>query len=201
MTDLFQEPPGATPLDESDRGGLIPTWIATKADLNLAEQENVAAATIWALSRRRRISDLEQTFLKELHRRMFEEVWRWAGKYRTQETNIGVPPTSVPTETENLVRDLQEQIAHLVQIPWSADEVAVRFHHRLVAIHPFPNGNGRHARLATDVIARALGRELFSWGSGASLVEAGAVRAGYLEALRIADRDGDYTPLLGFARS
>jgi Fic-DOC domain mobile mystery protein B len=201
VSDLFEEPPGATPLDESEREALIPTWIATRADLNLVEQENIATASMWVFSRHRGIGDISQTFLRDLHRRMFKDVWRWAGKYRTRETNIGVPPTSIAIEVENLLQDLQEQADHLADLPWTADEVAVRFHHRLVATHPFPNGNGRHARLAADIAAKALGRDVFSWGAGAQLAEVGPMRAQYLEGVRIADRIGDYEPLLAFARA
>ena len=193
---IFDGPPGSTPLEPDEREGLIPTWIATRADLNSAEQANIASATAWTRRRRWKPSDVSHQWLKDLHRRMFSDVWTWAGSYRRRDTNIGVPWFEIPVAVDQLVRDAHAQIGGV----WSSDEVAVRFHHRLVFVHPFPNGNGRHARLAADVLVEALGEGRFSWGVGAPLIDAGAARDEYLSALRSADRDGDFEPLLRFAR-
>jgi Fic family protein len=81
----------------------------------------------------------------------------------------------------------------------SAEEIAVHFHHQLVWLHPFPNGNGRHSRLMTDCLLKQRGLEPFSWGR-ANLIAANAVRGRYLQALRAAD-GGDYQPLQIFVRS
>jgi Fic-DOC domain mobile mystery protein B len=126
---------------------------------------------------------------------MLSEVWRWAGSYRVRDTNLGVPWAYVGVSVEDTVRDMNAQIASM-----PPDEVAVRFHHRLVSVHPFPNGNGRHTRLAADTLVVALQEERFTWGVGAGLAEAGPTRDRYLDALRCADR-GDLEPLLAFARS
>jgi fido (protein-threonine AMPylation protein) len=82
---------------------------------------------------------------------------------------------------------------------YPTDEIGVRFHHRLVFIHPFPQGNGRHARLAADLLIVSLGNTRFSWGS-ANLVEPAGARASYIRALRSADGH-EIEPLLSFARS
>jgi len=105
------------------------------------------------------------------------------------------------TEFENLLRDVRAQTADLDRLAWPADEIAVRFHHRLVSVHLFPNGNGRHARLAADLVIVALGAPRFSWGHAGHLTDVSAARAKYLAALRVADRDRRYEPLLRFARS
>ncbi len=200
MTEVFDEPEGATPLDPSEQEGLIPTWIVTRSDLNAAEQENIAVATAWAFSRTWKTSDFDQRSLKGLHDRMFCDVWRWAGTYRARETNLGVAPYLIATQVEHLVRDLQAQTVDTLSLPWTPDEIAVRFHHRLVLIHPFPNGNGRHSRLVADLVVTTLGSDRFTWGAASHLVDVGPARQEYLEALRIADSDGDYSPLLLFAR-
>ena len=197
---MFESPDGATPLTPEDIAGLIPTWMATKADLNGAEQANIAVATVWAFDRKLRIGDLNQAWLRELHRRMFDDVWLWAGIYRQTDTNIGMPWHEIQTSVEQLTRDLHEQTREPERQPWSVDEIAVRFHHRLVSIHPFRNGNGRHARLVADVIATSLGKEPFGWGEGAPLFKVGPARDEYLGALRAADSVGDYAALLAFAR-
>jgi Fic-DOC domain mobile mystery protein B len=194
---LFEGPPGPTPLDSDEQEGLIPTWIGTRGDLDTAEQANIAAASLWVGTRSWEPADLTQGWLRDLHRRMFDRVWRWAGTYRRGETNLGVAPAEIAQSVETLVRDMRAQIGG----PWSTDEIAMRFHHRLVWIHPFPNGNGRHARLAADALVRSMGAPSFSWGAGLSLDDAGPVRAAYLDALRVADLDGDVGPLLRFARS
>lgn len=131
---------------------------------------------------------------------MFGDVWKWAGTYRQHDTNMGAPWPYVPTQVRELLADVLAQTSDPNNMPWPADELAVRFHHRLVVIHPFPNGNGRHSRLAADLLAELLGVPVFSWGAQ-SLNEAGAARAAYLDALQRADRELDYGPLLVFARS
>jgi len=199
MSDLFDEPEGATPLSEEDKDGLIPTWVASRADLNAAEQTNIAAATTWAYGRSWKVDDFDQATLKRIHLRMFGDVWRWAGGYRDVLTNIGVESHLIPPEIESLLRDLRSQTDG-EHTPWSSDEVAIRFHHRLGLIHPFANGNGRHARLVTDLVAVTLSRPPFSWGSGADIGSMGHARRAIIEALRAAD-DGDIGPLLAFARS
>jgi Fic-DOC domain mobile mystery protein B len=201
--DLFSEPEGATPLTPEDAAGLIPTWIATRGDLNAAEQENIARAMVWASASRsmgRRDSLLTEESLLTLHRRMFGDVWKWAGTYRHRDTNLGAHWPYISTQVRDLLADVLAQTADPGAMPWPADELSVRFHHRLVLVHPFPNGNGRHARLAADLLVSSLGRPVFSWGSE-NLGAPEEVRRAYLDALRTADKTFDYGPLLAFARS
>ncbi len=197
MTDLFQEPEDATPLEPGERDGLLQSWITHRKDLNEAEQENIVAGAAWARGRRRLPIDrmLTDDFVRMLHKRMFGEVWEWAGTFRSTERNIGIHAYRIAVELTNLLGDVRYWVKHATFPP---DEIAVRFHHRLVAIHPFPNGNGRHARLAADLLVEKLGREPFSWG-GDSLANVGELRARYVTALRSADNH-DIDPLLAFAR-
>ena len=174
---------------------LIPAHIADRHDLNAAEQENITLGQEWAMSGRRR-DMLTEKFVKDLHRQMLGDVWRWAGKFRASEKNIGIGWWLIATELRQLFGDGKAWIACASYPP---DEIAVRFHHRLVLIHPFPNGNGRHARLMADLLVMQLKRERFSWGR-ASLREPGMARASYIEALHAADNH-DIAPLLAFARS
>ncbi|MEX2271073.1 MAG: mobile mystery protein B [Vicinamibacterales bacterium] len=192
--DLFEEPDDATPLTPDERKGLIPSDITYRRELNRAEQENIARAQDWALSRRRDL--LTEKFIKDLHRRMFGDVWRWAGTFRTSERNIGTTYYQIPMGLRDLFADAKAWIEHSAH---PRDEIAIRFHHRLVQIHPFPNGNGRHSRLMADLLIMHLGGERFTWGS-ANLQHAREVRKTYIEALKSAD-DHDLGPLLAFARS
>src|ERR1022692_168561 len=194
MSGLFQEPGDATPLTPEERRDLIPSHIAYRSELNEAEQENIARAQDWALDRRRDL--LSEKSLKDLHRHMLDDVWRWAGKFRTSERNLGIAHYEIPAALCQLLDDTKAWIAYKAYPP---DEIAVRFHHRLVQIHPFPNGNGRHARLVADLLAMSLGGERLSWGS-ANLQDASAVRRRYIAALQAADNH-DIGPLLAFARS
>ena len=184
----------STPLAEEEKEELIPGWIAMRAELNEAEQGNILQADRWAFARRRDV--LDERFLCRLHKRMFGQVWRWAGEYRRSARNIGVDAYRIPNDLRQLVDDCRYWIDHLTYDP---DEVAVRFHHRLVQIHPFPNGNGRHARLATDLLLISMNRPRFTWGQS-SRVDVSSVRQQYIDALRAADRH-DYGPLLAFVRS
>lgn len=198
MTDLFQEPDDATPLAPEEREGLLQSWITHRRDLNEAEQDNIAKGTVWARRSRGRSVDgmLNDGFVRALHKRMFGEVWNWAGSYRQTERNIGIEAWRIPTELANLFADVKYWIDHETYPP---DEIAIRFHHRLVAIHPFPNGNGRHARLMADMLIELLGGEPFSWGGG-SLADIGELRKRYVTALQAADNH-DIGPLVAFARS
>jgi Fic-DOC domain mobile mystery protein B len=194
MADLFEKSDDATPLTPDERNGLIPSDITYRRELNEAEQKNIARAQDWALSRRRTL--LTEKFVKDLHHHMFGDVWRWAGQFRISERNIGMPYYRIQVALRELLDDVKAWIAYTTYPP---DEIAVRFHHRLVQIHPFPNGNGRHSRLMADLLVMQLGRERFTWGS-AKLHDAGEVRRRYIEALKAAD-DRDIGPLLAFARS
>jgi Fic-DOC domain mobile mystery protein B len=194
VSDLFDELDNGTPLTPEERRELIPAYIAFRSELNDAEQENIARAQDWGLRRKR--DPLTEKFIKELHRRMLGEVWKWAGKFRTSERNLGLPFYEIPSALGQLLADANGWIEYR---SYSPDESAVRFHHRLVQIHPFPNGNGRHARLAADLLVIRLGTQRFSWGRE-SLRNAGAVRRRYIAALQAADHH-DIAPLLHFARS
>lgn len=186
-------PAGATELDADEAAGLIPKSLATRAQLDEYESANIAEAMAWAAAKRRDV--LADGFLVDLHRRMFGRVWRWAGLFRTSGKNIGIASHDVPAAMRDLVEDTKAQVA-AGSLP--VDEVAARFHHRLTRIHPFANGNGRHARLATDLLLEQLGERHFSWGA-ADLVHAGEPRERYIAALRAADA-GDHRPLMDFLR-
>jgi Fic-DOC domain mobile mystery protein B len=191
-------PAGSTPLDSSDLDGLKLSWVATQDDLNGAEQANIVRALgqrKWTSMPVNRV--LDDLTLRQLHRAMFSEVWRWAGRYRTTERNIGIAPEHVAVAVRDLTADTLMWVSGTNPRPF--DEVGVLFHHRLVAIHPFPNGNGRHARAATDLLLRSLDQAAFTWGS-TSLNEASDTRARYISALQRAD-GGDLGALLEFVRT
>lgn len=185
---------GHTELSEDDRLGLIPTYIATRGELFEAEQRNIAEAM---LGRHPTSAELlDDSYLRQLHRVMFGKVWRWAGTYRPRETNIGIHPIDITVAVRDLVRDATTWIELGTYEP---DELAIRFHHRMVAIHPFPNGNGRHGRIAADYLVTSLGHPAFTWGSRLE-VDTDELRSRYIEALHDAD-DGDISGLIEFARN
>ena len=196
MTALVKAGDGNTPLAPEELGGLIPS-LATKQDLNEWERQNILLAREWAIRGRAAPAAMaSEEYIRKLHAKMFDQTWKWAGQYRKTEKNIGVPFHEIRERLAALFGDVRYWIENAT---YSPDEIAVRFHHRLVAIHPFPNGNGRHARLMADVLVIKLGRPGLTWGS-ANIVKPGQARARYLETLRTAD-DGDAGPLLKFARS
>lgn len=192
----FEYPSGATPLHSEELDGLKLPHITTRAELDRWEQENIQEALTW-LSRRRKTDTLDESFIRQLHEKMFSKVWRWAGFFRRSDKNIGVSWSRVPVELRQLLNDTNAWIEYEA---YSADEIAFRFHHRLVWIHLFPNGNGRHARLMTDVLlTERLGQAAFTWGND-DLSNASKVRKQYITALKAADKY-DYTPLQNFVRS
>lgn len=188
---------GNTPLSPEEQDDLIPD-LTTKEELNEWERQNILVAYAWATEPRNlsRRDPFAEAYVRELHLRMFDQTWKWAGTYRTTEKNIGVPHYQIREALAALLGDARYWVEHRTFEP---DEAAVRFHHRSVWIHPFANGNGRHARLMADVIALKSGRRVFTWG-GADIARAGDFRRSYIEAFRAADKN-DIRPLLEFARS
>ena len=196
MTTLGTSSEGNTPLSHEELTDLIPS-LATKEELNEWERENNLQARAWAIEDRTSSADIpSDEYVRKLHKRMFDQTWKWAGDYRRTEKNIGVPVHEIRETFVTLCGDVRYWIENNTYPP---DETAVRLHYRLTFIHPFPNGNGRHARLIADILLIKLGRAAFTWGS-ANLVKEGEARTTYLEAIRAADK-GDIQPLLKFARS
>ncbi|MCU0616511.1 MAG: mobile mystery protein B [Gemmatimonadaceae bacterium] len=196
---------GNTPLDPDELDGLIPPHLRTRADLNQWEARNLERAITWLVDRS--FDVLAPGALESLHRRMFDQTWAWAGVFRRSDKNISpFRWTEVPRLMRDLVANTRVQRDALDPDDDAVDQLAARFHHELVRIHPWPNGNGRHGRLATDLLLRQWGRPMFTWGErtlrdDASPVapEASTVRNTYIAALRRAD-DGDFTPLYIFVR-
>ena len=189
-------PAGATSLDGEEMEGLLPSHLVSRSQLNEWEQQNIEAALLW-LSRQRRPRPLEESWLRRLHREMFGQSWRWAGQYRSSDKSIGADWRQIRMQVPALLADIGFQVEHHVD---PVDLIVIRFHHRLVSIHPFPNGNGRHARLIADVLIEQLGAPRFSWGGSSSLVDTSGLRQQYIAALQQADR-GDVSSLLAFARA
>lgn len=195
---------GATPVDADEAAGLLPKHIRTQEQLNQWEEENILEAETWAFQRKLTANSvLTEAFVRKLHQAMFNKTWSWAGKFRRSDKNIGVEFTRIAVGLNDLLENVKTQISYLPAQPKAQtealDQIAAKFHHQLVWLHPFANGNGRHARLMTDVLLHSLGATPFSWG-GASLVSATSTRYVYLDALRAADRR-DLQPLLAFVRS
>lgn len=190
----FDYPQGATPLDPDEVAGLIPQHITTQNDLNEWEATNILKARQWLYAQVRR-GVLSEDFVIDLHRRMFGATWQWAGKFRRTDKNIGCDWLQINIKLHDLLADTKYWLKHDI---YAIDEIAARFHHRLVAIHCFPNGNGRHARMMADAFLREQGIQPFAWGYR-DLTKKTDIRELYLMALREADR-GNISKLLEFVR-
>jgi len=193
---VFEYSEGATPLDPDEVEGLRLTHITIRKELNRFEAENIRAGMEWAW-RARPKNMVSEAFIRQVHRRMFGDVWKWAGAFRKSNKNIGAPREMIGIELRHLCEDVNYWIGHET---FAEDEIAARFHHRMVWIHLFPNGNGRHARVMADLLLeRKLGAMRFTWGSR-DINQANDCRQRYIQALHAADQ-GDYSLLLRFARS
>lgn len=192
----YQE--GQTPLDDDEKEGLRIETIATRQELDEFEQQNIEQAVEWTMKRSFKAEViLNEDFVQNLHKRMYGDVWAWAGEFRKTDKNIGINKWQIPTQLKALLDDTKYWIANNTYPP---DEIAIRFKHRIVAIHCFPNGNGRHSRLMADIIAEKVFKQpVFTWGA-ANLVKGGNARAVYLTAIKAADK-GDIQLLMNFARS
>lgn len=192
------DPLGATPLTDEDLEGLIPDWVSDKAELDLAEFENIIQARKLLERKDFQLTELlDDLFIRNLHKQMFSEVWSWAGQYRKRETSIGIDPISIQVRVKNLVDDAK----YWFQEPANGeiDLLACKLHRDLVWIHPFPNGNGRLCRLYVDLVLVSLKTERFSWG-GDSINRNSEIRSKYIQSLKEADK-GNYQPLLEFVRT
>lgn len=196
MTDLFRVDYGATPIDEDEKAALLPS-LSTMSELNEFEWNGIREARQWALSSRliRRHEVTSEPFIRGLHRRMFRHTWAWAGQYRQTEKTIGVAPHRILTDLAHRLGDVRYWIDNAT---YPIEEIAVRFHHQLVLIHPFPNGNGRHARLVADIFLAQNRCRPFSWG--ANVMPPEEARARYLAAVREAD-SGRIATLMALART
>lgn len=190
---------GQTPLDEEEKVGLKIVSIATNAELNEFEQHNIEQAILWTFGKKINEQKLfSEQFVKELHKKMFGEVWKWAGQFRKTEKNIGIESWKIPTELKILLDDVRFWILHKT---YSEDEIVIRFKHRIVSIHCFPNGNGRHSRLIADLISEKIfNKKPYTWGQASNLSDESNQRLMYLKALKNADK-GDFNDLINFALS
>ncbi len=187
----MEEPDGATPLDPDELAELKFTHIQTRGELDQVEQVNIQDGLLW-LRKQKKPDVLSETFIKRLHKEMLGEIWEWAGTFRKTEKNIGVAPEQIAVSLRDLLDDVRFWIEHKT---FSAREIGLRFHHRLVQIHLFPNGNGRHARIMTDVLLeKTMNEKRIHWGD-ANLQNTGEHRDEYIAALGQADA-GNYQPLL-----
>jgi len=194
MAEEMEYPEGATPLDADEMEGIKFPHVTTRGELDHLEQANIEAGLLW-LSRRNSSDILHDQFVRNLHKRLFGEVWRWAGNYRLTEKNIGVAPEQINIQLRNLLDDARYWVKNNTYNPV---EGAVRFHHRMVCIHPFPNGNGRHARIMADALLEKIhNTQVIDWTGGEDLQRMNKRRKQYIAALRAADA-GDYGPLLFF---
>lgn len=189
---------GQTPLDEDEKDGLLIPTIATRGELDEFEQQNIEQAVQWTLTRNfKQEAIFTETFVRDVHKRMYKQVWSWAGEFRKTNKNIGVDKWQIRTELKYLLDDARFWHENNTYTP---DEIAVRFKHRIVSIHCFSNGNGRHSRLMADIIIEKIYKQpVFSWGA-ANLSNQSDTRTAYLKALKTADK-GEYSLLLAFARS
>lgn len=188
------DPEGATPLDPDELTGLKYPHISTRRELDELEQANIEDGLNW-IARRRSGAIFDDSFLRLLHKRLFAGVWKWAGTYRLTEKNIGIDPAHIAVELRTLLGNAQYWAENTVYAPL---EAAARFHHRMVQIHPFPNGNGRHARICADIMLEEIYRHApVDWARGFDLQANTARRVEYITALRAAD-GGDLGPLFNF---
>jgi Fic-DOC domain mobile mystery protein B len=194
----FDYKDGQTPINAEEKDGLKIKSISTQGELDEFEQLNIEKAVEWTIRTKLNAEKiLTEKFIKDLHKRMYGDVWKWAGEFRRTEKNIGIPWTEINIELKILLDDTRYWIANKI---FSPEEVAIRFKHRIVSIHCFPNGNGRHSRMMADIIIEAIFEvEIFSWHQS-NMVHANETRTKYIEALREAD-NGNLDPLITFAKN
>ena len=194
----FDYKEGQTPLDEEEKEGLKIKSITTQGELDEFEQLNIEKAVEWTIHTKFKLEKiLTEKFVRDLHKKMYGDVWKWAGDFRKTEKNIGIPWTQIGIELKNLLDDTKYWVENKTFPP---EEIAIRFKHRIVSIHCFPNGNGRHSRMMADIIMESIfGNEVFTWHQS-NMVKANEPRNQYIKALRQAD-NGNFKQLIEFAKN
>jgi Fic-DOC domain mobile mystery protein B len=194
----FKYQDGQTPLDEDEKEGLKIKSITTQKELDEFEQLNIEKAIEWTIHANLKAEKiLTEKFIKDFHKKMYSDVWKWAGEFRRTEKNIGISWTQIGIELKKLLEDTKYWVENETYLP---EEIAIRFKHRIVAIHCFPNGNGRHSRIMADIIVESIfGKEIFTWHKS-NMVKADEIRKSYILALREADK-GNIVPLVEFAKN
>ncbi len=194
----FDYKDGQTPLEDDEKDGLKIKSITTQRELDEFEQLNIEKAVEWTIHRKLKPENiLTEKFIKDLHKKMYGDVWKWAGEFRRTEKNIGISWTKIGLELKNLLDDTKYWIENKT---FSPEEIAIRFKHRIVSIHCFPNGNGRHSRMMADIIIESIfGNEIFSWHQS-NMVKANEIRKEYINSLKEAD-NGNVKPLIDFAKN
>jgi len=194
----FDYKEGQTPLDEEEKEGLKIKSITTQGELDEFEQLNIEKAVEWTIHTKFKLEKiLTEKFVRDLHKKMYGDVWKWAGDFRKTEKNIGIPWTQIGIELKNLLHDTKYWVENKTFPP---EEIAIRFKHRIVSIHCFPNGNGRHSRMMADIIMESIfGNEVFTWHQS-NMVKANQPRNQYIKALRQAD-NGNFKQLIEFAKN
>ncbi|MFD2586974.1 mobile mystery protein B [Croceitalea marina] len=194
----FNYKDGQTPLEEEEKEGLKIKTITTQGELDEFEQLNIEKAVEWTIhANLKREKILTEKFVKNLHKRMYGDVWKWAGEFRRTEKNIGIPWIQIAVELKNLLEDTKYWIENKT---YSPEEIAIRFKHRIVSIHCFPNGNGRHSRMMADIIMESIfKKEIFTWHQS-NMVRADEIRKEYINSLKQAD-NGNINPLIEFAKN
>ena len=194
MNKVTGEPDGATPLEPEEKEGLLHKHVTTRSQLDELEQFNIQEGLKW-LKRQKNADPFSVAFVRELHEKLFGQVWSWAGTFRQTGKNIGIEPFQIPDQLGQLLGNAKYWVEHSIYPP---KEIAARFHHKLVYIHLFPNGNGRHARILADtVLTVALDEKPIDWAGGYDLQKMSDRRSEYIAALREAD-NGDFERLLIF---
>lgn len=190
---------GQTPLDEEEKDGLKIKSISTKGELDEFEQQNIEEAIFWMMNKNWGTDKiLSENFICTLHKKMYGEVWNWAGKFRKSEKNIGIKSYLIPVELKTLLDDALFWINNKIYL---SEEISIRFKHRLVSIHCFPNGNGRHSRLMADIMNEKIFKiPPFTWGAKYNLSQESEVRDNYIKSVKAADK-GDYDLLIRFSKS
>lgn len=194
----FNYKDGQTPLEKEEKEGLKIKSITTQGELDEFEQLNIEKAVEWTIHSKFKLEKiLAEKFVKVLHKKMYGDVWKWAGEFRKTEKNIGIPWTQIGIELKILLDDTKYWIDNNTFPP---EEIAIRFKHRIVSIHCFPNGNGRHSRIMADIIMESIfGNEIFSWHQS-NMVKANETRNQYIKALKEADK-GNFKQLIQFAKN
>jgi Fic-DOC domain mobile mystery protein B len=194
----FDYKDGQTPLDEEEKEGLKIKSITTQRELDEFEQLNIEKAVEWTIHTKLKPENiLTEKLIKNLHKKMYGDLWKWVGQFRRTEKNIGILWIKIGIELKSLLDDTKYWIEYKT---YSSEEIAIRFKHRIVSIHCFPNGNGRHSRMMADIIMESIfGGEIFTWHQS-NMIKANQTRKLYIEALKEAD-NGIIKPLIEFAKN
>ena len=189
---LFKDRGGQTPLPPELQKGLISKNVQTIGELDEYEEQNIAEGMVWLEDSN--ANSLNYSFWLRLHKKLFGNVWNWAGEIRSHDLGNAdfLYPEKVRPALMQLIGDAEYWFKNDT---YPKKETIARIHEKLLTIHPFANGNGRWSRILTEYICKQNKIDIPKWNLK-SKDDPQKRRKEYIEAVELARHKRQFLKLI-----